>query len=164
MFRQLVSVLMLSIVLAGCDKVQEFVKKQTEFEQRVENIEEQLNSIKEQVSAAKQETQASAASFNGCVLENMRGINSDLAAESIKESCLRKVSRPLPDLTGLSESKAGYGQIYGYLERSFGLYITLNNSTSYTITEITMRSGIKKRMQPICMSLGHSLRRRPPEL
>jgi hypothetical protein len=85
---------------------------------------------------------AKATTFDDCVLENMRGVTSDLAAKSIKVSCLRKSSVPLPDedLAKLV-SQAQYASL-GEKEGT-GFWISVDNRTDYVITEITIKVSVK---------------------
>lgn len=137
--------LMACAALAGCEKIEDFSKKQAALEERIAKLEKQITLLNDQLLAAsKPESRARSVSFNDCVLENMRGINSDLAAESVKESCLRIVSESLTDLSALSQSKAGYGKIYGYLGDHSGLHVTLSNSSPFTITELAIAITDKK--------------------
>jgi hypothetical protein len=80
---------------------------------------------------------ARANAFDDCVLENMRGVTSDLAAKSIKVACLRKVSVEIPKdelsaLTGRAEY-ADFGPQFGK-----GFWIRLENQTSYIVTSVTI--------------------------
>jgi hypothetical protein len=89
---------------------------------------------------------ATASEFDKCVLQHMQGVTSDLAAASIKESCLRTVETGLPRdaLDTFHDARAAYGQLPAYDLGGFGLYITLNNRSGYTITEITLQIVDKK--------------------
>ena len=80
---------------------------------------------------------AMANAFDDCVLENMRGVTSDLAAKSIKVACLRKSSVDIPKdefsaLTGRAEY-ADFGPQFGK-----GFWIRLENQTSYIVTSVTI--------------------------
>lgn len=88
---------------------------------------------------------AMASEFDKCVLQNMRGVTSDLAAASVKESCLRTVEMQLPKeaLQTFQTATARFGQLPSYVG-GVGLYITVNNNSGYTITEITMAIENKK--------------------
>jgi hypothetical protein len=84
---------------------------------------------------------ATASEFDQCVLQHMQGITSDLAAASVKESCLRTVETQLPHeaLDAFKTAGAAFGQLPAFAEGGFGLYITLNNTSGYTITELTIQ-------------------------
>jgi len=130
--------LALFVALSGCDELQKFQNKQTEVQQRVEKVEQRLNEVESQLNDLTNQKEAAPASFEGCVLENMRGISSNLAAESVKEACLRKASVAL-NFSEWLKARAQYGQIYGYTgEQHFGLYVSFTNSSRYTITEMTI--------------------------
>jgi hypothetical protein len=80
---------------------------------------------------------AVANAFDDCVLENMRGVSSDVAARSIKVACLRRSSVEIPKdeisaLTGRAEY-TDFGPQFGK-----GFLITLENQTSYIITAVTI--------------------------
>jgi hypothetical protein len=77
--------------------------------------------------------------FDKCVLEHMPGVTSDLAASSVKEACIRTVETLLPTeaLLTLRNARAAFGQLPHY-EGGFGLYMTLNNNSGYTITELSI--------------------------
>jgi hypothetical protein len=88
---------------------------------------------------------ALASEFDKCVLQHMQGVTSDLAASSIKEACLRTVETQLPDeaLKALSGATAAFGQLPA-LVGGAGIYITLNNTSGYTITELSITIENKK--------------------
>lgn len=80
---------------------------------------------------------AMANAFDDCVLENMRGVTSDLAAKSIKIACLRKTSVDIPKehlsaLTGRAEY-ADFGPQFGK-----GFWIRLENGSAYIVTSVTI--------------------------
>lgn len=80
---------------------------------------------------------AHANAFDDCVLDNMRGVTSDLAAKSIKVACLRKTSVEIPKedlsaLTGRAEY-ADFGQQFGK-----GFWISLENQSAYIVTSVTI--------------------------
>lgn len=81
--------------------------------------------------------QARANAFDDCVLENMRGTTSDLAAKSIKVACLRKSSVDISkeDLVGISgrAEYADWGPQYGK-----GFLLQLENNTAYIVTSVTI--------------------------
>ena len=141
----------LSLALTSCDDVENNRKLEKAFEQQKATLKSQeqriinLERLEQRVASLEAKAHENATSFNECVLQSMQGITSDLAAEAVKESCLRKVSVPLPEIYTLAKSKAAYGQIYGYTTVSFGLYITLINLSQYTITEVTISVLDKKR-------------------
>jgi hypothetical protein len=83
--------------------------------------------------------------FDACVLQHMQGVTSDLAASSVKEACLRMVEKPLPAeaLQVLNTARAGFGALPSYVG-GMGLYISLNNNSGYTITELTIGVHDKK--------------------
>jgi len=84
---------------------------------------------------------AQASEFDDCVLHHMSKVTSDEAALSIKEACLRNVEKPIPAhvlASGLAGATATFGQSPRY-SGVYGLYITLNNNTGYTITELSLR-------------------------
>ena len=70
----------------------------------------------------------------------MGAATTEIAAVSIKESCLRTVMMPLPDkaFETLAAAKAGFGPLPNYVGGS-GLYFFLNNVSGYTITELTIQ-------------------------
>ncbi|MDH2356564.1 hypothetical protein QCM80_38980 [Bradyrhizobium sp. SSUT112] len=80
---------------------------------------------------------AVANAFDNCVLDNMRGTTSDLAAKSIKIACLRKTSVDIPKedlsaLTGRAEY-ADFGPQFGK-----GFWIRLENGSAYIVTSVTI--------------------------
>lgn len=128
MRRGLVVVAVMCVLIAGCDDHD----KQAQNERRIQQLEAQVKSLQQQLA-----TNGNPASFDDCVLSNMKGVNSDLAAESVKESCLRKMSVPMNDLAALQGSTAGYGNINGY-GGATGLHLTIENGSAFTITELTI--------------------------
>jgi hypothetical protein len=126
------------VALSGCDEIKKVENKQSDVEKRVQKLEQKLNALEEQLNDITKERGASPISFSGCVIENMKGITSNLAAESVKEACLRKVSVEL-NINDWPKTTAGYGQIHGYVrEQIFGLYVNVTNNSQYTITEMTI--------------------------
>jgi hypothetical protein len=91
------------------------------------------------LAATLMEGAAGASEFDKCVLQHMQGVTSDLAAASIKEACLRTVETQLPEeaVKALAGATAAFGQLPSYVG-GFGLYITLNNHSGYTITELSI--------------------------
>jgi hypothetical protein len=89
---------------------------------------------------------ATASEFDQCVLQHMQGVTSDLAAASVKESCLRTVETQLPHeaLDVFKTATAAFGQLPAFAEGGVGLYITLNNNSGYTITELTISIDDKR--------------------
>jgi hypothetical protein len=95
---------------------------------------------------------ALAAAFDDCVLENMRGVTSDLAAKSIKVACLKKTSIEISKDNWTERSNAGHifmlftasarHQVTGD-SKSTGFWITFKNNMEYIITEITVEISIK---------------------
>ncbi len=81
--------------------------------------------------------------FDDCVLGNMRGTTSDVAAKSIKVVCLRKTSVVISD-DDLQNLK-GVAQ-YRTLSRNFGpgLLITLTNNMEFIVTEVTLKISVNK--------------------
>lgn len=81
--------------------------------------------------------QARATAFDDCVLTNMKGVTSDLAAKSIKVACLRTSSVDIPkdDLVGIRgrAEYANFGEKYGK-----GFLFQIENKTAYIITSVTI--------------------------
>jgi hypothetical protein len=138
------AMLSLTFDLAACDKIDQFIKKQDNLAQKTEGIEKQVAFLSARLDALEEKKTAADASYSSCVLDNMRGVTNDLAAQAVEEICLRKASSALDDLTRFKGSTAGYGQIYGYTEQRFGLYITVDNQTEFTLTEISIDIANKK--------------------
>jgi hypothetical protein len=80
--------------------------------------------------------------FDDCVLENMRGVTSDAAANSIKVACLRKnsVILSMDELRGLRVVSGSYGA-FGF-RNTPGFTAEVKNDTGYIITEITFAVSI----------------------
>ncbi|SDK42606.1 hypothetical protein [Bradyrhizobium ottawaense] len=80
---------------------------------------------------------AQANAFDDCVLKNMQGATSDVAAKSIKVACIRKSSVTLTDddLKGLKVSNGFYGT-FGMM-RTPGFTAEVKNNTGFIVTEIT---------------------------
>ena len=75
--------------------------------------------------------------FDDCVLENMRGVTSDLAAKSVKVSCLRRASVDVPaDALAKVRATANYGEFNG--PGNTGFLMEIDNQTDYVLTEITL--------------------------
>ena len=93
---------------------------------------------------------AAASSFNQCILDHMQGATSDLAALSIKEACIHASEKQLPDdaLNTLMTSAAGFGILPFPSQDKSGLYVTLNNNSGYTITELVIEITDKKTKAP----------------
>lgn len=85
---------------------------------------------------------AQANAFDDCILKNMQGVTSDVAAKSVKIACLRKSSVPLTDddVRGLQISSGGYGT-FG-ITRTPGFTAEVKNNTGFIITEITFGISI----------------------
>jgi len=85
-------------------------------------------------------TQAAGPSFDQCILDHMQGATSDLAAVSIKEACIHANEKQIPDdaLETLMTSKAGFGSLPFPNQTKSGLYVTLNNNSGYTLTELVI--------------------------
>jgi hypothetical protein len=83
-----------------------------------------------------------ASAYDRCVLENMKGSTSDIAAIAIKESCIRttEVDLPAEQLQTLKPSRAYYTKLYG----QDILVVSINNTTGYVITELTVFLSTKK--------------------
>ena len=87
-------------------------------------------------------TAALAGPYTDCVLDNVKGALTDQAVYAIKEACLKKASQPLPldvlpNVTGtLAIGRPNFSSLNA-------LYITLRNSTQYTITfvEVSVNTG-----------------------
>jgi hypothetical protein len=91
------------------------------------------------IAAALGAGPAAANPFDKCVLADMKGITSDLAAKSIKVACLRKSSVEIPSET-LATVKATATANYGDWGNGHntGFMIHVDNQMEYTITEITI--------------------------
>ena len=131
------AVLSLALGLAACDKIDQFLGKQDNLANRVGALESQVASLNGRVAALQEKQSENSDSYSTCVLNNMKGVTNDLAAQAVEESCLRKASSPLLDVGPLKGSTAGYGKING-LEQRLGLYLTVDNKTEYTLTEISV--------------------------
>ncbi len=85
---------------------------------------------------------AHANAFDDCVLENMRGVTSDAAANSIKVACLRKnsVILSMEELRGLRLVGGSYGT-FGF-RNTPGFTAEVKNDTGYIITEITFAISV----------------------
>lgn len=92
--------------------------------------------------AAAWSAPALANAFDDCVLENMKGTTSDLAAKSVKTACLRKNSVDLSeaDLKGLTGTLS-YGSVNTVAEPGF--FAEMKNDSPYVITEITYAIAVK---------------------
>jgi hypothetical protein len=138
------AILSLSLSLSSCDKIDQFVKKQDTLAGKVGALETQFSSLSARLDTLEQKQAESGSSYSSCVLNNMKGVTNDLAAQAVQETCVRKASYPISDLASLEASSAGYGQIYGSLDPRFGLYITVDNTSDYTLTEISVAVRDKK--------------------
>jgi hypothetical protein len=82
-----------------------------------------------------------ASPLDACVLERMPAATSDRAAIAIKEACIRTVESPLAEsaIVQLAGAKAAFGSLPRFVSGDGnGLYVTLNNNSGYTITELTV--------------------------
>ncbi len=81
--------------------------------------------------------QAQANAFDDCVLKNMQGATSDVAARSIKVACIRKSSVALSDddVKELKVSSGFYGA-FG-ITHTPGFTAEVKNNTGFIITELT---------------------------
>lgn len=85
--------------------------------------------------------------FDDCVLENMRGVTADLAARSIKVSCLRKTSVEIPaEALAKVKATANYGVFDG---KNTGFLMEVNNQSDYVLTEITLTFRVDKMPEQI---------------
>ena len=75
--------------------------------------------------------------LDDCTLENMRGVTSDAAAKFIRESCLGKISSPIPTEELKIATKGAIGKDQYSTSNAF--YLTLENNTPYALTEIMVR-------------------------
>src|SRR5262249_45151116 len=83
--------------------------------------------------------------YDTCVLEHMQGETSDQAAFAVKEACIHASERQLPDeaLQTLMTSRATFSEApVGWGDS--GLYITINNNSGYTLTELVVEIVNKK--------------------
>jgi hypothetical protein len=135
--------LCLTLSLASCDKIDQFVKSQDNLAKRVDALESEVADLKTlRLSAANVKQPDD--SYSSCVLSNMKGVTNDLAAQAVEEICLKKASQPIFDTDLFKGSTAGYGQINGYLDQRFGLHVTVDNKSGYTLTELSILVVHKK--------------------
>jgi hypothetical protein len=85
---------------------------------------------------------AQANAFDDCVLKNMQGATSDVAAKSIKVACIRRSSVTLTDndIKHLKVSSGFYGT-FGMTHTS-GFTAEVKNETGFIVTEITFSIAI----------------------
>lgn len=97
-----------------------------------------------------------------CVLEHMQGIKSNAAAYDIKLACLRQVSKKFPtdSLAAFTNAKARYGELQFPDHGSYGLYVTFNNNSGYTFTQVTI-AVTNKRTSATARYVVHNFA--PPE-
>jgi hypothetical protein len=138
------AILCLTLDLASCDKFDQFLKKQDNLVKRVDALESEVANLNGRLTASQEKQAENGDSYSSCVLSNMKGVTNDLAAQAVQEICLRKASFPLIDLEPLKSSTAAYGQIRGSLDQRFGLYVTVDNKSDYTLTEISIAVAHKK--------------------
>lgn len=117
--------------IPGCDE-----NRLIRLESRVQATETAIQAIKSRTSYA--------GSFSGCLLDTMRSANGSGAAvaAAIEQSCMTVASAPLPSeaIDAMSHSStAQYGQLPSHAgSAKSGLYVTLQNSSQYTVTELTV--------------------------
>lgn len=99
---------------------------------------------------------AQANAFDDCVLKNMQGATSDVAAKAIKVSCIRTSQMPLgeDEVKGLLVSNGFYGT-FG-MARTPGFTAEVKNNTFYIVTEITF--GIRKLANDMALKLTTAMR------
>lgn len=85
---------------------------------------------------------AQANAFDDCVLKNMQGATSDVAAKAIKVSCIRTSQVPLgeDEVKGVLVSNGFYGT-FG-MTRTPGFTAEVKNNTLYIVTDITFGISI----------------------
>lgn len=85
---------------------------------------------------------AHANAFDDCVLKNMQGATSDLAAKSTKVACLRKNSVELSkeDLPAIA-GQISYGSFGS--EGEPGFLLDIKNDTGFIVTEVTVAVGVE---------------------
>ena len=156
-FAQLPAALCVSLLLGACDdgaKTAKQIKERvigllggTETAAQLKEHEYRLEKLEYRLAALTAEKQHAADSFNSCVLDGIKGVTTDMVAQTVKEACIRTVEVPLPPvdiLTLRSSATAAYGQFTKYPEDEFGLFISLNNKSPYTLTEMHITVKDKK--------------------
>ena len=156
-FAQLPAALCVSLLLGACDdgaKTAKQIKERvigllggTETAAQLKEHEYRLEKLEYRLAALTAEKQHAANSFNSCVLDGIKGVTTDMVAQTVKEACIRTVEVPLPPvdiLTLRSSATAAYGQFTKYPEDEFGLFISLNNKSPYTLTEMHITVKDKK--------------------
>jgi hypothetical protein len=86
-----------------------------------------VTDLEKQVVDLSDGNKARETSFNACILESMKGVTSDLAAQSIKEACIRTAEDLIPTTVWagvLQTAKVGYGPIRGYGDNRAGFGVT----------------------------------------
>src|SRR5262249_11820341 len=137
------AILSLSLHLAGCDKIDQFIEEERHLVKRVDALESQITGLNGRLAALQEEKQSeNSVPYSDCVLNNMKGVTNDLAAQAVEESCLRKASVALSAGDAFKGATAGYGQLPR--DQRFGLYVTLDNKSHYTLTEISIRVTNRK--------------------
>ena len=89
---------------------------------------------------------AQGSTYDSCILQFVQSTSSEAAVIAIKESCIRTVEAPLPSLAVqslLSGSHTRYGKMPSP-ETGGAIYVTLNNNSDYTVTELVMEVVDKK--------------------
>jgi hypothetical protein len=80
--------------------------------------------------------------LDDCTLENIRGVTSDAAAKFIRQSCLGKISSPIPtEVLNNVKTKGEIGT--DQWNKGNALYLTFENNSPYAITQITVGISTK---------------------
>jgi hypothetical protein len=81
--------------------------------------------------------QCQANPLDDCTLQHMAGVTSDAAAKFIRESCLGKISAPIPIESLNIATKGGIAKDQYSSGNAF--YMTFENKSAYAITEIMVK-------------------------
>jgi hypothetical protein len=81
--------------------------------------------------------------LDDCTLKNMAGVTSDAAAKFVRQACLGQISALVPpDQLSLLHATAGMGA--AQFDQSNHLYVTVENNSTYAITEMMVRVSTDK--------------------
>lgn len=78
--------------------------------------------------------------YNECILENMKGVTNDIAAEAIRNSCRVEFAPKVPESVDLPQSVLA--KVSGNADKSSYGYFSgtiANNDDAWTVTSLTIR-------------------------
>ena len=105
---------------------------------RFNHVENALISLNEARQSDKKKAVDQGVSYNDCVIEHVKDVTTEAAAYAVKESCLGKASRLLPQSV-----VDALGATAWYEPKTSVLHVSIENKSQATLTEIRIIVGEK---------------------